>query len=165
MVLPLCLGISLELGAPLPVFISELIVAWGSGAPLNLISSASGLAVIMGGAIQQLGTFEVVLAATVLAGVLQLLLGVARAGSESAAAPTAAPIYFKLAEHVFFPNKVSIGKTLSEVPVHPHTMIDGPAPFIDYDAVETIENFRLSAPERGINLELRAIPQLQVLGH
>lgn len=78
----------------------------------------------------------------------------------------AGPIHLKLSEQVTFLNKASIVKVLDELPDDTQVLIDGSnSSFIDYDVLEAIENFRLAAPERGIQLELRAIPQVQVLGH
>lgn len=82
------------------------------------------------------------------------------------AAMQAGPIHLKLSEQVSFLNKASIVKVLDELPDDTQVLIDGSnSSFIDYDVLEAIENFRLAAPERGIQLELRAIPQVQVLGH
>jgi len=82
------------------------------------------------------------------------------------ASQQAGPVHLKLSEQVSFLNKASIVKVLDELPNDTNVLIDGSdSSFIDYDVLEAIENFRLSAPERGIHLELRAIPQVQVLGH
>lgn len=76
------------------------------------------------------------------------------------------PTHLKLSEQVSFLNKASIIKVLNELPRNSRVLIDGSdSSFIDYDVLEAIENFRLSARERGIDLELRDIPQVQVLGH
>lgn len=83
--LPLCLGIALASGAPL---ISGLIagiiggVAVGalSGSPLGVSGPAAGLAVIVLTAIGELGSFNLFLTAVVLAGLIQVALGYARAG-------------------------------------------------------------------------------------
>ncbi|GAB3237640.1 SulP family inorganic anion transporter [Hymenobacter seoulensis] len=76
------------------------------------------------------------------------------------------PIRLLLAEQVSFLNKASIVKMLDELPPNSEVLIDGSeSSFIDYDVLEAIENFRVSAPDRGIRLELRDIPQVQVLGH
>ncbi|WP_317169646.1 SulP family inorganic anion transporter [Hymenobacter sp. BT18] len=83
------------------------------------------------------------------------------------AAPHAADtIYLKLAEQVSFLNKASIVKVLMELPENSHVVIDGSSSAsIDYDVLEAIENFRTSAPDRGIRLELIAVPQVGVMGH
>ncbi|MBX0290419.1 SulP family inorganic anion transporter [Hymenobacter sp. HSC-4F20] len=82
------------------------------------------------------------------------------------AAQQPGPLHLKLSEQVTFLNKASIVKLLNELPRESHVLIDGSdSSFIDYDVLEAIENFRLSAPERGITVELRGIEQVQVLGH
>jgi len=83
--LPLCLGIALASGAPLfsgliAGIIGGLIVAPLSGSPLGVSGPAAGLAVIVYGAIEQLGAHPTFLAAVVVAGVVQVLLGVLKAG-------------------------------------------------------------------------------------
>ena len=76
------------------------------------------------------------------------------------------PIRLRLSQQVTFLNKASIVKVLHELPLNSQVVIDGSSSsFIDYDVLEAIENFRLSAPERGISLELHDIPQVRVLGH
>ncbi|MBC6988814.1 SulP family inorganic anion transporter [Hymenobacter sp. BT491] len=75
-------------------------------------------------------------------------------------------IHLKLSEHVSFLNKASIITTLDRFKAGTHVILDGSdSVSIDYDVLEAIENFRQTADERGINLELRAIPQVAVLGH
>ncbi|MBJ6109965.1 SulP family inorganic anion transporter [Hymenobacter sp. BT523] len=83
--LPLCLGISLASGAPLLAglvtgIVGGLVVSWLSGSQLSVSGPAAGLTVIVLGAIASLGSFQAVMAATVVAGAMQILLGVARAG-------------------------------------------------------------------------------------
>ncbi|RPD44961.1 SulP family inorganic anion transporter [Hymenobacter sediminis] len=76
------------------------------------------------------------------------------------------PIHLKLSEQVSFLNKASIVKVLDELPHGSHVLVDGSeSSYIDYDVLEAIENFRLSAPERNITLELHGIQQVHVLGH
>ncbi|WP_088842842.1 SulP family inorganic anion transporter [Hymenobacter gelipurpurascens] len=75
-------------------------------------------------------------------------------------------IHLKLAEQVSFLNKASIVKVLNSFPAGSHVVLDGTgSASIDYDVLEAIESFRLSAHERGIELELRDIPQVHVLAH
>ncbi|MEM7515413.1 MAG: SulP family inorganic anion transporter, partial [Planctomycetota bacterium] len=81
---PLCLGIALASGAPLfsgliAGIVGGLIVGALSGSPLGVSGPAAGLAVIVLNAIGKLG-YEPFLMAVVLAGVFQIILGVARAG-------------------------------------------------------------------------------------
>lgn len=83
--LPLCLGIALASGAPLFAgliagIIGGLIVAPLSGSPLGVSGPAAGLAVIVFGAIEELGAYPTFLAAVVVAGIVQVLLGVLKAG-------------------------------------------------------------------------------------
>ncbi|WP_400191513.1 SulP family inorganic anion transporter [Hymenobacter sp. B81] len=75
-------------------------------------------------------------------------------------------IHLKLSEHVSFLNKAAIATTLERFKPGSHVILDGTDTVsIDYDVLEAIENFRQTAPERGIELELRNIPQVEVLGH
>ena len=82
---PLCLGIALASGAPLfsgiiSGIVGGIIVGFLSGSPLGVSGPAAGLAVIVLTAIQELGDFRVFLVAVVLAGVIQILLGILKAG-------------------------------------------------------------------------------------
>jgi MFS superfamily sulfate permease-like transporter len=83
--IPLCLGIAMASGAPLfsgliSGIIGGIIVGSISGSALGVSGPAAGLAVIVLTAIQDLGSFEVFLLTVVLAGLIQLILGIARAG-------------------------------------------------------------------------------------
>ncbi|WP_075590111.1 SulP family inorganic anion transporter [Labilibacter marinus] len=83
--LPLCLGIALASGAPLfsgviAGIVGGVVVTMLSGSPLGVSGPAAGLAVIVLGAIQELGAFETFLMAVVLAGAIQLILGFIKAG-------------------------------------------------------------------------------------
>ena len=83
--LPLCLGIALASGAPLfsgliAGIIGGIIVGALSGSPLGVSGPAAGLAVIVLNAITDLGGFEIFLVAVMLAGILQLIAGFAKAG-------------------------------------------------------------------------------------
>lgn len=83
--LPLCLGIALASGAPLfsgviAGVVGGIVVASISNSQLGVSGPAAGLTVIVLTAIQQLGSFEVFLVAVVLAGLIQIGLGFARAG-------------------------------------------------------------------------------------
>jgi Sulfate permease and related transporters (MFS superfamily) len=83
--LPLCLGIALASGAPLMSgllagVVGGLVVGSISRSALGVSGPAAGLTVIVLGAIQTLGSFEVFLSALVIAGVLQVALGLLRAG-------------------------------------------------------------------------------------
>lgn len=83
--LPLCLGIALASGAPLfsgviAGIIGGIVVGLASGSQLGVSGPAAGLAVIVLAAISNLGSYEAFLAAVVLAGVFQYLLGQFKAG-------------------------------------------------------------------------------------
>ena len=83
--MPLCLGIALASGAPLysgiiAGIVGGLVVGSLSGSALGVSGPAAGLAVIVLNAILDLGSFEVFLVAVVLAGILQLIMGYAKAG-------------------------------------------------------------------------------------
>jgi MFS superfamily sulfate permease-like transporter len=83
--LPLCLGIALASGAPLFAglisgIIGGIVVGAFSGSPLGVSGPAAGLAVIVLNAITDLGGFEIFLVAVIIAGILQLVMGFAKAG-------------------------------------------------------------------------------------
>ncbi|TWI69884.1 carbonic anhydrase [Pseudoduganella lurida] len=83
--LPLCLGIALASGAPLfsgiiSGIIGGIVVGAISGSHTSVSGPAAGLAAVVLASISKLGAFEVLLAAILIAGVLQVALGVLRAG-------------------------------------------------------------------------------------
>lgn len=83
--LPLCLGIALASGAPLFAgiitgVVGGVVVAWLSGSQLSVSGPAAGLTVIVLNGIETMQTYEAFLAAVVLAGALQVGLGLIRAG-------------------------------------------------------------------------------------
>lgn len=91
--LPLCLGIALASGAPLfsgviAGIIGGIVVGLASGSQLGVSGPAAGLAVIVLAAIGNLGSYEAFLAAVVLAGVFQFLLGQFKAGFIAYFVPT-----------------------------------------------------------------------------
>jgi carbonic anhydrase len=83
--LPLCLGIALASGAPL---LSGLVSGIVGGIVVGIISKshtsvsgpAAGLAAVVLSSITKLGTFELFLTAVIIAGVLQLIMGVIKLG-------------------------------------------------------------------------------------
>jgi MFS superfamily sulfate permease-like transporter len=82
---PLCLGIALASGAPLfsgiiAGVVGGIVVGAASGSALGVSGPAAGLAVIVLTAITTLGAWETFLLAVVLAGIIQVALGFARAG-------------------------------------------------------------------------------------
>jgi MFS superfamily sulfate permease-like transporter len=83
--LPLCLGIALASGAPLfsgviAGIIGGIVVGYASGSPLGVSGPAAGLAVVVFAALQTLGSWEAFLVAVIIAGIVQLILGYAKAG-------------------------------------------------------------------------------------
>ena len=83
--MPLCLGVAMASGAPLfsgliSGIVGGIVVGALSGSPLGVSGPAAGLAVIVLNAITDLGGFEIFLVAVILAGVLQLIMGFAKAG-------------------------------------------------------------------------------------
>ena len=83
--IPLCLGIALASGAPLFAgliagIVGGIVVGSISGSALGVSGPAAGLAVIVLNAITDLGSYEVFLMAVVLAGLIQFILGLAKAG-------------------------------------------------------------------------------------
>ncbi len=86
--LPLCLGIALASGAPLFAgiisgVIGGIVVGVMSGSQLSVSGPAAGLTAIVLAAIMSLGSYETFLLAVVLAGGIQILLGLAKAGTIS----------------------------------------------------------------------------------
>jgi MFS superfamily sulfate permease-like transporter len=84
--LPLCLGIALASGAPLfsglmAGIVGGILVGSLSGSSLSVSGPAAGLASIVLVAIKDLGTFEIFLLSVVIAGLIQIVLGLVRAGS------------------------------------------------------------------------------------
>ncbi len=82
---PLCLGIALASGAPLfsgiiAGIIGGIVVGALSGSQLGVSGPAAGLAAIVFTAIQELGAFDIFLMAVVIGGVMQLILGIVKAG-------------------------------------------------------------------------------------
>ncbi len=82
---PLCLGIALASGAPLFAgiiagIVGGIVVGVASGSALGVSGPAAGLAVIVLTSIAAIGSWAAFLLAVVLAGVLQLIMGFAKAG-------------------------------------------------------------------------------------
>ncbi|MGZ5242507.1 MAG: SulP family inorganic anion transporter [Bacteroidia bacterium] len=84
--LPLCLGIALASGAPLfsgilAGIVGGLVIPIISRSSLSVSGPAAGLTAIVLSGIERLGSFEIFLAAGVIGGLVQLVLGLVRAGS------------------------------------------------------------------------------------
>lgn len=87
--LPLCLGIALASGAPLfsgllAGIVAGIVVSLLSGSEISVSGPAAGLTTIVAAAILNLGSFNHFLAAVVLAGVIQIMLSLVKAGGLSA---------------------------------------------------------------------------------
>ncbi|WP_419213003.1 SulP family inorganic anion transporter [Maribacter sp. X9] len=83
--LPLCLGIALASGAPLfsgviAGIVGGIVVGALSGSKIGVSGPAAGLAAIVLVAIGSLGGYENFLVAVVLAGVIQIIFGIVKAG-------------------------------------------------------------------------------------
>lgn len=86
--LPLCLGIALASGAPpmagiISGIIGGVIVGFLSNSPISVSGPAAGLTAIILTAITELGSFEIFLCAGIVAGIIQIILGLIKAGSIS----------------------------------------------------------------------------------
>jgi MFS superfamily sulfate permease-like transporter len=84
--LPLCLGVALASGAPLFAgviagVVGGLVVGSVSGSALSVSGPAAGLTTIVLASITSMGSFQAFLSTVVLAGGIQFLLGLARAGT------------------------------------------------------------------------------------
>lgn len=84
--LPLCLGIALASGAPLQAgliagVVGGIVVGSLSGSHVSIAGPAAGLTTIVIAAIAELGSFEAFLLTVFLAGVLQFVMGMIKAGT------------------------------------------------------------------------------------
>lgn len=91
--LPLCLGIALASGAPLlsgllAGIVGGIIVGLFSGSQTSVSGPAAGLTAVVAAQILSLGSFSVFLTAVILAGVIQIVLGLAKAGFIAAFFPS-----------------------------------------------------------------------------
>ncbi len=83
--LPLCLGIAIASGAPpmsglIAGIVGGIVVGAISGSHVSVSGPAAGLTVVVLDSISSLGTFELFLASLVVAGLIQLGLGIMKAG-------------------------------------------------------------------------------------
>jgi MFS superfamily sulfate permease-like transporter len=84
--LPLCLGVALASSAPLLAgiiagVVGGCVISVLSDSPISVSGPAAGLAVIVATSIQSLGSYRAFLAAVVVAGIMQIALGLLRAGA------------------------------------------------------------------------------------
>jgi carbonic anhydrase len=91
--LPLCLGIAMASGAD-PIagliagIVAGVVVGWVSGAQVMITGPAAGLTAVVAAEIESLGSFEAVLLAVVVAGLIQVGLGLAQGGFIKSFVPT-----------------------------------------------------------------------------
>lgn len=83
--LPLCLGVALASGAPLfsgliAGIVGGIVVGFFSKSAIGVSGPAAGLVVIVLNSINELGSYEAFLLAVVIAGLIQIVLGILRAG-------------------------------------------------------------------------------------
>ncbi len=83
--LPLCLGVALASNAPLfsgilAGIIGGIIVGMLSGSSTSVSGPAAGLAAVVASQIQSLGSFEIFLAAVLVAGVIQIIFSISQLG-------------------------------------------------------------------------------------
>jgi len=83
--LPLCLGIALASGAPffsgiISGIVGGIVIGFLSNSHLSVSGPAAGLAALVLGAITAIGDFRLFLCAVLIAGILQLLMGLAKLG-------------------------------------------------------------------------------------
>jgi carbonic anhydrase len=91
--LPLCLGIALASGAPLlsglvTGIVAGMVVGWFSGSQLMISGPAAGFIAVIAAEITALGSFEAVLVAVIVAGLMQIVMGVAQGGFFKSYVPT-----------------------------------------------------------------------------
>ena len=71
----------------------------------------------------------------------------------------------RLSEHVSFLNKANIKQTLEKLPDYSEVVIDATrSKYIDYDVFEIIENFKIEAKRKHINLTIENLRGYGVLG-
>jgi MFS superfamily sulfate permease-like transporter len=75
--------------------------------------------------------------------------------------PDKETIRIQLSENVSFLNKASIVLTLEHLPDNCRVIIDGSkSTFIDYDVLESIQDFKIAARDRNIAVELIQVPEV-----
>jgi len=83
--LPLCLGIALASGAPffsgiISGIVGGIVIGALSNSPLSVSGPAAGLAALVMGALVSIGDYSLFLCGVLIAGILQILLGLAKLG-------------------------------------------------------------------------------------
>lgn len=145
--LPLCLGVALASGAPLfsgliAGIVGGIVVGAISRSPLSVSGPAAGLTVIVYEAIQSLPSYQVFLAAVVIAGVLQIAFSISRAGILSEFVPSSV-ITGMLAA-------IGLILILKQVPfaVGYEKEFEGSENFIEADGGNTLSSLWISLTER-----------------
>jgi MFS superfamily sulfate permease-like transporter len=92
--IPLCLGISLASNAPLSSgiiagIIGGLVAGFISGSEVSVSGPAAGLTVLVAMGIEQLGSFHSFAQAVIIAGIIQILMGLLRGGAIADYVPVA----------------------------------------------------------------------------
>jgi MFS superfamily sulfate permease-like transporter len=149
--LPLCLGISLASGFPpaagiISAMVGGLLVSRINGSHLTINGPAAGLIVVLYSAVQTLGEgdamagYRYTLGAIVIASVLQVLLGVYRAGQLSSFFPTSVVhgmlaaiglIIIAKQSHVLLGVNLDFGSIFSTIAQIPHSVLH-PTPEIAF---------------------------------
>jgi MFS superfamily sulfate permease-like transporter len=93
--LPLCLGIALASGAPLlsgliAGIVGGIVVGALSGSQVSVSGPAAGLTTVVSAAILDIGSFNAFLLSVMVAGIIQLILGFAKAGTIGHFVPSSA---------------------------------------------------------------------------
>lgn len=147
--LPLCLGVALASNAPplsgiLAGIIGGILVGILSGSHTSVSGPAAGLTAIVAAQIGKLGTFDTFLLAVMLAGVLQILMGVFRAGFIAAFFPSSVIkgllaaigtiLILKQIPHVIGHDPDPEGDMAFEQPDHENTFTELWASFFDIQA-------------------------------
>ena len=91
--LPLCLGIAVASDAPplsglIAGVVGGLLVSWLSGSHTSVSGPAAGLTAVVIAQLEALGSFEAFLVAVFIAGIIQVILGIIKAGSLAAFFPS-----------------------------------------------------------------------------
>jgi carbonic anhydrase/SulP family sulfate permease len=91
--LPLCVGIAMASGAPaisgvIAGIVAGVVVGWLSGAQVMISGPAAGLVAVVAAELTMLGSLEALLLAVVIAGLIQIALGLAQGGFIKSFVPT-----------------------------------------------------------------------------
>jgi carbonic anhydrase/SulP family sulfate permease len=91
--LPLCVGIAMASGAPaisgvIAGIVAGVVVGWLSGAQVMISGPAAGLVAVVAAELTMLGSLEALLLAVVIAGLIQIVLGLAQGGFIKSFVPT-----------------------------------------------------------------------------